>query len=286
MNGYRNISVYLKMNRLFFFLFFFLISFHIEANDYQNQVNSTLNQSEISLDSTISDQIDSLYFDTSLKLVVFRLQTEIVDLTGQLRIYQQFIFILFLIIAALSIGLLLNPLKKIFFSKFPLFQQKKGYNAGLVSLQMILKYYGKKASYKRMKKKVSENDFTTLNLIEYVKLAKQYGLDAKVVKSDFDELINEIHFPVILCFNSHTAVLFKIDNQFAYLADPYYGLIKLYIYYFLGVWYTNYTEGKGIAVVIYPGNEFGKKIPRRKKMNKLLTIKEIKNKEMVEYQVG
>ncbi len=52
------------------------------------------------------------------------------------------------------------------------------------------------------------------------------------------------------------AIIYKITNEFVYIADPFYGFIKLKVYYFLSTWYAAGKNQSGIALLICPSENF------------------------------
>jgi len=209
---------------------------------------------------------DNALIKESFTSILYQLQTLITEQEYIIKIYRKTIIGLIIAVAFLAAVLLLNIKKRFYFNRFPFYRQKKGHHPGLVCLQMISRYYGKKISYKRIKK-VSKVPGTqnTISVGDLINTAENLGIQIKVVKTDINQLLQVICLPVILYLPNHMVILYKITSEFVFIADPFYGFLKLKIFYFLSVWYSAGKNQNGIALLINPSANFKGKSSRIKK---------------------
>jgi hypothetical protein len=220
------------------------------TNSYdQQQNNSVYDSSEF--------QADTLSIEESFTTILIQLQSLITDQEYIIKSYRKVVIGLLIIVSFLVIVVIISFKRRFFFPHFPFYKQKKGFQSGLVCLQMISKYYGKKISYKRIRK--ASNIHGTVNVLsvnDLIDTAKNIGFHMKVIKADIDVLISGAYLPLILYLPNHMVILHKITNDFVYIADPFYGFLKLKIFYFLSTWYATNRNQSGIALLIRPSLDF------------------------------
>lgn len=213
---------------------------------------------------------DTSSVQNNLNAILYQLHSMMLEQQYSIKKYRAIVIGMILLISFLLIIIILFIKRHFYFPNFPFFRQKKGYHAGLVCLQMISKYFGNRISYRKIRKvaEVSESQ-EVLSLDDIADIADKTGLQIGVIKTDVRQLMSDIYLPVILYFQNHMAILHKITNEFIYLADPFYGFLKLKIYYFLSAWYAYDNNKKGIALLIRPLKFSKGKI---KRVNKALSI--------------
>ena len=219
-------------------------------NNYDQQnINSVNDSSEF--------EIDTLSIKESFTSILFQLQSLVTEQEYIIKSYRKVIIGLIIIASFLVIVIIISIKRRFYFPYFPFYRQKKGYQSGLVCLQMISKYYGKRISYKRIKKasKIS-GTLNVLSVNDIINTAENIGFQIKVIKADINKLISGLYLPLILYLPNHMAILHKITNEFVYIADPFYGFLKLKIYYFLSTWYATDKNQSGIALLIKPSLNF------------------------------
>jgi hypothetical protein len=225
-----------------------ILSDTANSND-QQQINYVNDSSEF--------QADTLSIKESFTTILIQLQSLINEQEYIIKSYRKVVMGLLIIVSFLVIVIIISIKRKFYFPHFPFYKQKKGYQSGLVCLQMISKYYGKKISYKRIKKASKiPGTVNVLSVNDLINTAENIGFHMKVIKANIDKLISGVYLPLILYLPNHMAILHKITNDFIYLADPFYGFLKLKIYYFLSTWYATNKNQSGIALLIRPSVDF------------------------------
>ncbi len=213
---------------------------------------------------------DTASVKKSINIILYQLHSLVLEQQYSIKKYKAILAGLVLLVSLLIIIIILGNKKYFYYPRFPYSRQKKGYQSGLVCLQRVSRYFGNRITYRKIKRiaKIPETQ-NSLSLNEIADIADKVGLQIGVIKTDVRELMSESYLPLILYFPNHMAVLYKITNEFIYIADPYYGFLKLKMYYFLSSWYVNDNNQKGIALLIRPSEYSKGKI---KRVNKALSI--------------
>jgi hypothetical protein len=275
------------MRHLYILILYLLFSFPVFSSN--KTITDTANNYDHQKISSISDssefQADTLSIKESFTSILFQLQSLVTEQEYIIKSYRKALIVLLIIACLLLVGLIISIKKKYRFPHFPFYKQKKGYHSGLVCLQMISRYYGKRISYKRTKKSSKTSGALKILSVNDIKnTAENMGFQIKVIKTDIDQLISGIYLPLILYLPNHMVVLHKITNDFVYIADPYYGFLKLKIYYFLSTWYAAGKNQSGIALLIRPSGNFKGRTSRINK-SRLLDYSEMKQLEKT-YWIG
>ncbi len=238
----------------------FLLFANISIPNNNTQLKTTFTA------DTSQTKADTASIKESFTSILYQLQTLITEQEYIIKIYRKTIIGLIIAVAFLAVVLFLNIKKRFYFNRFPFYRQKKGYHPGLVCLQMISRYFGKKISYKRIKK-VSKVPGTqnAISAGDLINAAENLGIQIKVVKTNINQLLPVICLPVILYLPNHMVILYKMTSEFVFIADPFYGFLKLKIFYFLSVWYSTSKNQNGIALLIKPSVNFKGKSSRIKK---------------------
>lgn len=108
--------------------------------------------------------------------------------------------------------------------RFPLYIQRSNLDCGTTCLRMIAAFYGKKISMECINRLCSYtmNGTTMLGL---KKTAEQLNFDVLGIKTNIDNLVNEVPLPCILYWRQeHFVVLYKVKRKgqriLFYVADP------------------------------------------------------------------
>ncbi|WP_448635432.1 peptidase domain-containing ABC transporter [Pedobacter panaciterrae] len=121
---------------------------------------------------------------------------------------------------------------------------------------MVAKHYGKNFSldYLRSKSYITRHGVSLLGISE---AAEQIGFRTLGTKVDFDSLVEEAPFPVILHWNhTHFVVLpeQKFNKKKITIADPAHGLVEVDKVTFLQSWLGN--SMLGVALLLEPTQKF------------------------------
>lgn len=99
-------------------------------------------------------------------------------------------------------------------------------DCGPACLRMIAKYYGKNFNLHQMKN-ISKISWEGSSMLDIINAAKKIGIKSIGLEISV-ELLKEIGLPVILHWNEHHfVVLFKIENDAYFIADPAIGILKI-----------------------------------------------------------
>lgn len=79
------------------------------------------------------------------------------------------------------------------------------------------------------------------------------------------------------------SVLYAIKNDLFYLSDPYYGHVKLNMFYFATSWFTDTKNLKGIAIQLYPLKNVRNAMNRKLDLEKFTRLKSWDRKNWKNY---
>jgi ATP-binding cassette subfamily B protein len=139
--------------------------------------------------------------------------------------------------------------------EFPIFLQDKPSNCGPICLQMILKYYGKEYPRDYLVKLTGAKDPEGTSMLAIHDALKSLGFNCMGVKVAFDTLKNEVPLPCIIHWNNkHFIVLYHIEGDTVYVADPAHGKITYTKEEFCNGWFQSKIAGnrKGLALLMEP----------------------------------
>ncbi|MBN2347626.1 MAG: hypothetical protein JXJ22_02245 [Bacteroidales bacterium] len=267
---------------------FIIVFFNLNNVSGIQSANVKKKKSEVSIelpDSLIIAKLDSAMFifkldsmerEFQIMLYLFQLQEN--QVREKYEKSRSIIIILGVIVIILLFLSVKSASKKFVLTKFPYYRQKKGNQPGIICLQMMHKYYyGKKLSYKKLKKASPlEDKMDVMTLKDLAVTAGNLGFDVKVCKTDINNFSQELQIPVMVYLPNHMAVLYYYKDEFFYLADPYYGFLKLKLFYFATAWLTE-NNNKGIAFQLYPLRKVKKSVRRKldlEKFSKLTPLNE------------
>lgn len=135
---------------------------------------------------------------------------------------------------------------------FPLYLQQNDNDCGLACLIMISKYYkikNLKHSKFRTECKTKKNEnFSVLNI---TKIAESLGFKVEVFQINISGLVSLKKLPAILYWNqNHFIVLYKIQENKFFIADPAMGYKIYNLKDFLRHWVIKETENINVGIVI------------------------------------
>jgi len=149
-------------------------------------------------------------------------------------------------------------------SKLKFYPQLESMDCGPACLQMISAYYGKEYSLEFMRElsglsKIGTN-FETLK-----HAAQQIGLNSTAVKIPFKSTskdipgLDEAPLPCIVYWNQkHFVVVYKIDENYVYIADPADKKRKLDKSFFFSSWHGgDHSSDEGYGLLLFPDESFG-----------------------------
>lgn len=122
-------------------------------------------------------------------------------------------------------------------------------NCGILAMKKMMEYNNVFIPYKILKK-----DFVIykdgIRLFDMEEVAKKYNFKSKSIKVDFSILQNQIKLPVIaFIYNSHYAVVLKIDFNYVYVWDETFGEQKFVHSLFCEIWYNPVFDGKKSGIL-------------------------------------
>ncbi|WGQ10178.1 cysteine peptidase family C39 domain-containing protein [Pedobacter gandavensis] len=124
---------------------------------------------------------------------------------------------------------------------FPFYFQSNQMDCGPTCLRMIAKYYGKNFYLRQMKNwsRVMREGSSMLDIMD---AATNMGIKSTGLKIDLERL-KLVDLPAILHWDQqHFVVLFKIQNNLYFIADPAIGILQLNELDFLSHW-QNHERG-------------------------------------------
>ncbi|WP_339922862.1 peptidase domain-containing ABC transporter [uncultured Cyclobacterium sp.] len=141
--------------------------------------------------------------------------------------------------------------------KFPFYRQHDYTDCGHTCLRMIAKFYGKSVSLARLKA-MSDVSFIGLSLHSLGKLAEKLQLRALPIQTDYKQLYEEVPLPCVVHWNqNHFVVVYKVEKNKAYIADPSYGKLKFSRKQFIKHWTGSEKENTvGNLLLLEPTLQF------------------------------
>jgi ATP-binding cassette subfamily B protein len=143
--------------------------------------------------------------------------------------------------------------------RFPFYRQSDEMDCGPTCLKMIAAFYGKiyPAEYLREKSFASREGVSLMGLSE---AAETIGLRSLAVKVDFTTLLQEVPLPCLVHWQqNHFVVLYKVEKEQVWVADPRFGLLPYAKAEFVAGWLGNPKKSAadaGIALLLEPAAHF------------------------------
>lgn len=141
--------------------------------------------------------------------------------------------------------------------KFPFYRQHDYTDCGHTCLRMIAKFYGKSVSLARLKG-MSDVSYIGLSIHSLGKLAEKIQFRTLPIQSDFKQLHDEVPLPSIVHWNqNHFVVVYKVEKNKVYVADPSYGQLKFSRKQFIKHWTGSEKENAlGNILLLEPTLQF------------------------------
>ncbi|AZA47099.1 peptidase domain-containing ABC transporter [Chryseobacterium carnipullorum] len=143
--------------------------------------------------------------------------------------------------------------------KFPFFKQYDRTDCGPTCLKMLAKFYGKiySSEYLRELCNITQDGISVMGMTE---AAEKIGFQSVVASINFETLKNQAPLPCIVHWRQrHFVIVYKIEKNKIYVADPEYGLITYTEQKFNEAWqntkYLNDTN-EGLVIIFEPSSEF------------------------------
>lgn len=143
-------------------------------------------------------------------------------------------------------------------NSFPTYRQADAMDCGPACLQMIAKFYGRYYNLPTLR----ERCFITregVSLLGISHAAESIGLRTTGIRCSMEELGKKARLPLIAHWNQqHFVVLYKIENEKYYIADPAHGLVVYTKKEFAKCWISTvkHDDSIGIALLIEPSPDF------------------------------
>jgi ATP-binding cassette subfamily B protein len=144
--------------------------------------------------------------------------------------------------------------------KFPFIKQLDQMDCGPACVAMVSKFYGKVYSLPRLRE-LSYITNLGVSLLGISDAAEAIGMRTTGVRISFDQLTKEAKLPLIAHWKQqHFVVVYKIDKDKVYVADPGHGLVKYTKAEFLSGWQSTKQDGdaQGICLLLEPAPDFYK----------------------------
>src|ERR1700683_454718 len=134
---------------------------------------------------------------------------------------------------------------------FPFYKQRDFADCGPACLRMITKYFGRSFGIQRLRSLCNVTR-TGVTLLDISEAAEKIGLRSLGAAVDSDQL-REAGLPCILHWRqNHFVILFRINRNTFYIADPSLGIIQLNETEFINNWVAAPDRNNGIALFINP----------------------------------
>lgn len=145
-------------------------------------------------------------------------------------------------------------------NSFPFYKQLDMMDCGPSCLRMIAKYHGKSYGLAELRGKayLTREGVSMLGISD---AAEAIGFRTVGVKLAFDKLASEVQLPCIVHWNqSHFVVVYKIQKDRVYVADPAASLLVYNKTEFEKSWLSDFESDKqsGLALLLEPTPSFYK----------------------------
>lgn len=139
--------------------------------------------------------------------------------------------------------------------KFPFYKQPDKMDCAPTCLRMIAKFYGLSLSLEHLRK-LTETTRTGSTLLGIANASEKIGFRTQGVKTNFEKLSKDAILPCIAFWQqNHFIVIYKIQKDTVYVADPAHGLLTYSKKEFIKNWINeiaNETTEEGICLLIDP----------------------------------
>lgn len=141
-------------------------------------------------------------------------------------------------------------------ARFPFHKQLDSSDCGAACLRMIAAFYGKRLSSHTIGIRTYTVQQGT-SMLSLKHAAESFGFEAQAIRTDWQALRSHVDLPCIVHWNkNHFVVVYRIEDDKVYIADPAYGRIKCGQRDFYRHWYVSEKEVSGFVLLLRPGKEF------------------------------
>jgi ATP-binding cassette, subfamily B, bacterial len=134
---------------------------------------------------------------------------------------------------------------------FPFYRQTRSQECGPTCLRMILKYYNKDVSQENLNKVTKLDSLNGTSLLDLSDAMEKQGFKTLAVKIGIEKLMMDAPLPCVVHWEgSHFVVVYKIENQKIYVADPSSSLLVYDTDTFLKGWIQKGSKEEGVALLI------------------------------------
>lgn len=170
-----------------------------------------------------------------------------------------------IVLVAFSMVRCLNLIKQ---DEFPIILQDRAAQCGPVCLQMVTGHYGRTVELEELERLTGMTDQGT-SLLGVNDAAESLGFKTLAAKIPFDKFVEEAPLPAMVHWkNNHFTVVYQLDFDSVWVADPAQGKVVYAAEEFLDGWIKHDTTGVQVGVVLLfePTQEFyqQKGVVRRK----------------------
>lgn len=143
---------------------------------------------------------------------------------------------------------------------FPFYEQHDAMDCGAACLRMVAKHYGRYYSMERLRG-LTYLGREGVSLLGISDAAEDIGLQTLAVQTTFDQLRSVIPLPCIAHWNNeeHFVVIYKVNKNYVWIADPQEGKFKLPKAEFMQHWAMGQTrdgDQQGILLLLQVTPEF------------------------------
>ena len=146
--------------------------------------------------------------------------------------------------------------------RFPFLYEPQTSNVGACCLKMIAKHYGKSISFSTLSESMLSGEYRD-SLFEISESAESVGFDTLAVKMPFENLRDKAPLPCIVHWQkNHFVVVYKIDRNRVFFADPHIGKRRCSSDEFIKTWTVStkksnsITAPAGIVLLLEPTPDF------------------------------
>lgn len=140
--------------------------------------------------------------------------------------------------------------------------QQDSMDCGVACLAMLLNHYGCHVDMATVRL-ICGNSKNGLSLLSINNAAKKLGFETKAVRLSFEALKEDAQLPCIIHWKGkHFIVIYKVEKDKIYVADPAIGKVNYSFQEFTNEW-THNEDGEGFALLLTPTDNLGKNIPSR-----------------------
>lgn len=139
--------------------------------------------------------------------------------------------------------------------KFPVEYQMDSKDCGPACLKIITRYFGRYYSLQYLRDRCGITN-QGVSLLDLSTGAESIGLRTLAIRCTFNDMVNQVPFPVILFWkNSHFIVVYHVNKNYIWVSDPARGRVKYTHEEFKVGWYQQ-GEASGVLLAIEPTIDF------------------------------